>query len=199
MPILVVAVAQEQASHQSLKRLEHEYSLANELDAAWSAQPVALTRYQGHAALILKDPGGELLDRVIEQHKPQDLSRLLPIAIGLASALGQVHRQGLIHKDVKPANALVDDAGHVWLTGFGSASRLPRERQAPAPPEVVAGTLAYIPGTDRAHESIHRYPERPILFGRHLVSDADGRAPVFRRRPIGVGPLSHRASAGSAR
>jgi len=143
MPILVVAVPQEQASPQSLKRLEHEYSLANELNAAWAAQPVALTRHQGHALLILKDPGGEPLDRVIEQHK-LDLSRLLPVAIALASALGAVHRQGLIHKDVKPANALVDDAGHVWLTGFGIASRLPRERQAPAAPEVVAGTLAYM-------------------------------------------------------
>ena len=39
---------------------------------------------------------------------------------------------------------LVDDAGNVWLTGFGIASRLPRERQAPAPPEVIAGTLAYM-------------------------------------------------------
>ena len=36
------------------------------------------------------------------------------------------------------------DAGHVWLTGFGIASRLPRERQAPAPPEIIAGTLAYM-------------------------------------------------------
>ena len=144
MPILALAVAAEQPSPQSLRRLEHEYSLANELNAAWAAQPVALTRHQGHPVLILKDPGGEPLDRVIEQHELQDLSRLLPIAIGLASALGQVHRQGLIHKDVKPANALVDDAGHVWLTGFGIASRLPRERQAPAPPEVLAGTLAYM-------------------------------------------------------
>jgi predicted ATPase/GAF domain-containing protein len=39
---------------------------------------------------------------------------------------------------------LVDDAGHAWLTGFGIASRLPRERQAPTPPEVLAGTLAYM-------------------------------------------------------
>jgi serine/threonine protein kinase len=40
---------------------------------------------------------------------------------------------------------LVDSAsGHVWLTGFGIASRLPREHQAPAPPEVIAGTLAYM-------------------------------------------------------
>jgi len=68
----------------------------------------------------------------------------LRIAIGLASALGRVHRQGLIHKDIKPANVLVDDADNVWLTGFGIASRLPRESQAPAPPEIIAGTLAYM-------------------------------------------------------
>jgi len=69
---------------------------------------------------------------VIEQQdgQPIDLVRFLPIAIGLAAALGQAHRQGLIHKDVKPENALVDEDGHVWLTGFGVASRLPRERQA---------------------------------------------------------------------
>jgi PAS domain S-box-containing protein len=146
MPILAVAVAAEQPSPQSLRRLEHEYSLATELDAAWAAQPLALTRHQGRALLVLKDAGGEPLDHLIEQHKgqPIDLTRLLRIAIGLAAALGQAHRQGLIHKDVKPANALVDESGHVWLTGFGIASRLPRERLAPAPPEIIAGTLAYM-------------------------------------------------------
>ena len=71
--------------------------------------------------------------------------RFLRLAIGMATALGHVHQRGLIHKDVKPENVLVvDDAGHVWLTGFGIASRLPRERQSPAPPETVAGTLAYM-------------------------------------------------------
>ena len=39
---------------------------------------------------------------------------------------------------------LVDAAGNVRLTGFGIASRLPRERQPPAPPEIIAGTLAYM-------------------------------------------------------
>jgi serine/threonine protein kinase len=150
MPILALAVAAEQPSPQSLRRLEHEWSLATELDAAWAAQPLALTRYQGRAALILKDPGGEPLDRVIEQHNEQhngyriDLSCFLRIAIGLAAALSQAHRQGLIHKDVKPANAFVDDTGRVWLTGFGIASRLPREHLPPVPPEIIAGTLAYM-------------------------------------------------------
>src|SRR5258706_2910657 len=145
-PVLVVALAAEQPSPQSLKRLEHEYSLSADLDPAWAARPVEVTRRDGRTVLILTDPGGEPLDRVLDrgQGQPLELTRVLRIAIGLATALGRVHRQGLIHKDIKPANVLVDDADNVWLTGFGIASRLPRESQAPAPPEIIAGTLAYM-------------------------------------------------------
>src|SRR5207302_659277 len=67
------------------------------------------------------------------------------LAIGIAAALRNVHQHGLVHKEIKPANILVNGAsGEVRLTGFGIASRLPRERQLPEPPEVIAGTLAYM-------------------------------------------------------
>src|SRR5580704_14716251 len=146
MPLFVVAPTAERALPQSLRRLEHEYSLAAELEPAWAAKPLVLTRHEGRTILVLADPGGEPLDRVLERDgkQPLDLVRLLPLAIGMAAALGRVHQRGLIHKDIKPENVLVDDVGHVWLTGFGIASRLPRERQPPAPPETVAGTLAYM-------------------------------------------------------
>src|SRR5216683_3554573 len=145
-PVLAIALSAEQPSPQSLRRFEHEYSLAAELDPAWAAKPLALTRHEGRTILVLEDPGGEPLDRVLErgQGQPLDLIRFLRIAIGLTTALGQVHRQGLIYKDVKPVNVLVDDACNVWLTGFGIASQLPHERQPPAPPEIIAGTLAYM-------------------------------------------------------
>ncbi|HZD62772.1 MAG TPA: serine/threonine-protein kinase PknK, partial [Xanthobacteraceae bacterium] len=64
--------------------------------------------------------------------------------ISLTAALRQVHRQGLIHKHIRPASVLVDAAGIVRLTGFGMASRLPRERQPPATLDVIAGTFAYM-------------------------------------------------------
>src|ERR1700677_709649 len=145
-PILVVALTREQPSPQSLRRLEHEYSLAAELDPAWAARPLALSRHEGRTALVLKDPGGEPLDRILERGhgQPLDVKRALCIAIGLTTALGQVHRRGLTHKDIKPENVLVDDDDRVWLTGFGIASRLPRERHVPAPPETISGTLAYM-------------------------------------------------------
>src|SRR5216683_4980508 len=145
-PVLAIALSAEQPSPHTLRRLEHEYSLAAELDPEWAVRPLALTRHAGQTILVLNDPGGEPLDRILErdQGQPLDLTCYLRIAIGLAKALGQVHRRGLIHKDIKPANVLVDDAGNAWLTGFGIASRLPHERQSPVPIETIAGTLAYM-------------------------------------------------------
>jgi serine/threonine protein kinase len=59
--------------------------------------------------------------------------------------VGKVHRGGLVHKDIKPVNILMNDTTEeVKLTGFGIASPLPRERQSPAPPETIADTLAYM-------------------------------------------------------
>src|SRR5438876_4128896 len=107
-PVLVLAANSEQPTPASLRRLEHEYSLAAELDPAWAARPLALTRHEGRTILVLKDPGGEPTDRILErdQGQPLDLTRFLRIAISLATALGQVHQHGLIHKDIKPGNVL---------------------------------------------------------------------------------------------
>ncbi|HTB66623.1 MAG TPA: AAA family ATPase [Steroidobacteraceae bacterium] len=142
-PTLVVAPLRDHTAPLSLRRLEHEYSLRAELDSGWAVRPLALARHQGRPVLLLEDPGGEPLDRLIGA--PMQLRQFFRLAIGLAAALGRVHKQGLIHKDIKPASALVDAAtGRVWLTGFGIASLLPRERQAPEPPAILAGTLAYM-------------------------------------------------------
>ena len=140
-PILLVAA--EETSRGCVERLEHEYALKSELDADWAARPVALTHNDGRVTLVLEDPGGEPLDRLLVA--PLELGHFLRLAIGIATVLGKVHRRGLIHKDIKPANILVNrTTGEVKLTGFGIASRLSRERQAPEPPEFIAGTLAYM-------------------------------------------------------
>jgi PAS domain S-box-containing protein len=140
-PILLVVA--EETSPGCIERLEHEYALKSELDADWATQPVALRHDNGRTALVLEDPGGTPLDRLLG--RPMEVSHFLRIAIPLAGALRHVHEGGLIHKDIKPANILVNGAtGAVKLTGFGIASRLARERQAPEPPETIAGTLAYM-------------------------------------------------------
>jgi PAS domain S-box-containing protein len=142
-PLLGVAPSSAQPSPKTLAQLQHAYTLREELDPAWAARPLKLERHGGRLTLLIADPGGEPLSRIAGLR--WEIPSFLRVAISLASALGRLHERGLVHKDIKPANILVKaETGEVWLTGFGIASRLPRERQAPLPPEVIAGTLAYM-------------------------------------------------------
>ncbi|MET4198743.1 AAA family ATPase, partial [Bradyrhizobium sp. LA6.12] len=144
LAVLLDARAVDRPSRSRLDRLAHELSLKDELDAAWAVRPLKVERGSGRTMLlVLEDPGGEPLARLLGS--PMDVGGFLALAIGAATAIGKLHQRGLIHKDIKPANIVVHCAdGHVRLTGFGIASRLSRERQAPEPPETIAGTLAYM-------------------------------------------------------
>ena len=143
LPLLAATPSSAQPSPETLARLQHAYALREELDPAWAARPLRLELHKGRLKLLMEDPGGEPVLRLLG--RPWEITSFLRLAIGVAMALAQVHQRGLIHKDIKPANVLVNSAtGQVWLMGFGIASRLQRERQAAAPPEVIAGTLAYM-------------------------------------------------------
>ena len=141
-PLLAAMHSSAQPSPWTLARLHHAFALREEIDPAWAARPLRLQLHQGRLTLFSEDPGGEPLLRFLGH--PLEMTSFLRVAIGVATRIAQVHQCGLI-KDIKPANVLVNFVtGRAWMTGFGIASRLPRERQAPAPPEVIAGTLAYM-------------------------------------------------------
>jgi PAS domain S-box-containing protein len=182
--VLVVLPAAERALPATLERLAHEYALRDELDAAWAARPLALVREGGRTALLLEDPGGEPLEGLIGA--PMEAGRFLRLAIGIAAALGKAHQRGLVHKDVKPANILVNCAdGQTRLAGFGIASRLPRERQAPEPPEFIAGTLAYMAPeqTGRMNRSIDSRSDLYAL-GVTFYQMLTGRLPFSAADPM---------------
>src|SRR6202162_117910 len=145
----------EHPTLESINRLTHEYELKDYLDVAWALRPVELVRDRGRTMLVVEYTGGEPLDRLIRQ--PMEMGQFLRLAVALSAALGRLHGSGLIHKDIKPANVRVTPVtGRCWLMGFGIASRLPRERQSPEPPEFIAGTLAYMAPeqTGRVNRSI---------------------------------------------
>ena len=141
--VLIMAPAGDRPPPAILDRLTHHLKLKDELDSAWAARPIELVREQGRTMLALEDPGGEPLTSLISA--PMEPGRFLRLAISIAGAVGKAHQRRLIHKDLKPAHILVNCGdGEVRLTGFGIASRLPRERQTREPPETIAGTLAYM-------------------------------------------------------
>ena len=113
----------EHPTFESLNRLTHEYELREYLDPSWALRPVDLARERGQTMLVVEYTGGAPLDRLVRQ--PMEIGQFLRLAVSLSSALGHLHGRGLIHKDIKPANVLVDSAtGRVRLSGFGIASRL---------------------------------------------------------------------------
>jgi serine/threonine protein kinase len=119
--VLAVLSASEHPTPSFVDRLVHEYGLKDELDGRSAVRPLALVREHGRTVLLLEDPGGEPLARLLGQ--PMATGRFLRFATGLSAALRQLHQRGLIHKDIKPANVLVNST-------TGQVGRAPRRRQA---------------------------------------------------------------------
>jgi PAS domain S-box-containing protein len=140
---LAVRSSLDRPTQGTIARLTHEYSLKDQLDGGWAVRPLALVHEYGQIVLVLEPTEGRPLDRLIVP--AMDVGGFLRLGISLSSVLGHLHERGLVHRDIKPRNVLVNSAtGRVWLTGFGITSRLLRERQSPDPPELIAGTLAYM-------------------------------------------------------
>jgi serine/threonine protein kinase len=182
--VLIVTPIAEHPTPATLDRLAHEYALKDELDGAWAVRPLALIRERGRAMLVLDDPASEPLDRLIGT--PMEVGKYLQLAIGLSVTVGKLHERGLIHKNIKPTNVVANSAtGQVWLTGFGVASRLPRERQWPEPPEFIAGTLAYMAPeqTGRMNRSIDSRSDLYSL-GVTLYEMLTGNLPFAASDPL---------------
>jgi PAS domain S-box-containing protein len=181
---MVVLPATENPATVILDRLAHEYGLKDHLDGPWAVRPLDLVRERGQTVLVLEDPGAEPLHRLLGS--PMELGRFLRFAEALAAALHGLHERGLIHKDINPSNILVNDStSQVRLTGFGVASRLTREWQAPNPPEFIAGTLPYMAPeqTGRMNRSIDSRSDLYSL-GVTFYQMLTGALPFTARDPM---------------
>jgi PAS domain S-box-containing protein len=197
--ILVSVPTSKHPGPRRIRMLEHELSLRAELDSASFVRPLALARHEERVALILEDQPGEPLRRLLEagsvsrtvaaRRSPLpalEIGLFLRLAAGLAAAVCEVHQRGIIHKNIKPAHLLVNaPTGRVWLTGFGIASRLPRERQTPEPPETIAGTLAYMAPeqTGRMNRSIDTRADL-YAIGVTLYEALTGSLPFMASDPM---------------
>jgi Protein kinase domain len=191
--------ASERVVPDRLTGLAFEFSLAELLDRDWALRPLELLEEHARTTLIFEDPGGEILAQLLGI--PMEIEKFLQLAVGISVATGKMHQRGLIHKDIKPANILVNsEDGDIRLTGFGMASRVVREKQSPDPPQSIAGTLAYMAPeqTGRMNRSIDSRSDLYAL-GVTFLSDADGRTSIQCHRRDGMDPLPHREARRSAR
>lgn len=142
-PILAATALDNDRSSDCFNRFMNEYRLREQLDGDWALRPIELIRDADRTLLVLNYVDGQPAEQLAAS--PMEIGPFLGCALSLAGAVRQLHARSLVHKDITPGNTIVNlQSRRVWLTGFGIASHIPRERQAPEPPEFIAGTLAYM-------------------------------------------------------
>jgi PAS domain S-box-containing protein len=180
-------VAQPCAEHPTLaaiSRLTHEHDLKDYLDHPWALRPLELVREHGQTLLVLESTTARPLDQIIGPGAPLDT--FLRLSITVTNAVARLHQSGLVHKDIKASNILIDaTSGEVRLTGFGIATRLPRARQPLDPPELIEGTLSHMAPeqTGRMNRSIDSRSDLYSL-GVTLYQALTGSLPFTATEPL---------------
>jgi WD40 repeat protein/DNA-binding SARP family transcriptional activator len=115
------------------------------------------------AYLVMRWLRGGSLQRAL-QRGPWNLGRASRLVSQIAAALAYAHRQGVVHRDVKPANVLLDEDGNAYLSDFGIATRL---LDSQGPGHLTEASPAYV-----SPEEVAGAPLTPQsdLFGLGLLA-----------------------------
>ncbi|MBD2166264.1 AAA family ATPase [Calothrix membranacea FACHB-236] len=134
-------------SFGEIVQFRNQYTIAKNLDYPSIIQTYSLEAYQNGYALVMEDFGGISLKDFAQAETLGGISleEFLKIAIALCDTLDILYHERIIHKDIKPANILINpETQQVKLIDFSIASLLPRETQTLISPNVLEGTLGYI-------------------------------------------------------
>jgi WD40 repeat protein/serine/threonine protein kinase len=112
------------AAPEFIERFQHEAKIAARLDHPHIVPVYELGEAQGSYYLVMKIMTGGSLRDLLSQNAPMPFVRALEIMRQVSDALSYAHKQGLIHRDIKPGNILFEDNGTARLSDFGFAKAL---------------------------------------------------------------------------
>ncbi|MEG4514211.1 AAA family ATPase, partial [Microcoleus sp. F6_B4] len=145
-PVAIKVLRSNHPSFSELVQFRNQYTIAKNLNLPGIIETYSLEPHQNSYALVMEDFGGIPLNEWMQQGETAPtLSEFLQVAIDLSNILDILYRHRIIHKDIKPANVLINPhTKQVKLIDFSIASLLPRETQTLMNPNVLEGTLGYL-------------------------------------------------------
>jgi ABC-type branched-subunit amino acid transport system substrate-binding protein/DNA-binding beta-propeller fold protein YncE len=124
-PVAVKLIAPELAQDEEFRaRFLREPKLAASLDHPNVIPIYEAGEHDGQLYLVMRYVEGSDLRTVLDREGKLSPERTLAILGQVADALDAAHRRALVHRDVKPANVLLDEDDHAYLTDFGITKQI---------------------------------------------------------------------------
>jgi ABC-type branched-subunit amino acid transport system substrate-binding protein/DNA-binding beta-propeller fold protein YncE/predicted Ser/Thr protein kinase len=177
-PVALKLIAPELAADEDFReRFLRESRIAASLGHPHVLPVHAAGEEDGQLFLAMRYVEGEDLKTLLAREKKLDAERALRICRQVAEALDAAHRRGLVHRDVKPANVLLDEEGEAYLADFGLTKQA---GGASTKTGQIVGTLDYLaPEQIRGEEVDGRSDQYALAC---LLYECLAGKPPFRRQ-----------------
>jgi hypothetical protein len=188
-PVAVKLIAAERAGDEAFRaRFERESRLTAAIDHPNVIPVYAAGEEDGELYLVMRYVAGIDLKRLLEREGRLEPERAAGIVAQVGSGLDAAHAAGLVHRDVKPANVLIAEGGHVYLSDFGITRPVDSETRLTDSGEWV-GTVDYM-----APEHLEGRPTDArtdvYALGCVLYTALTGRPP-YRRDTVAATIAAH--------
>ena len=142
--VIIKLLKAESVGPKNVEQLTHEFNMMSKVHSPYVVRALELVPVQNSLILVMEDFNGKPISQLLEEEE-WDLLLALETAINIASAVGDIHHQNIIHKDLKPQNILFNLATkETKIIDFGIATQLSREMQTALNPEQMKGSIAYM-------------------------------------------------------
>jgi serine/threonine protein kinase len=179
--LVLAGAASDEERLAARSRLRSEARLSARVDHPGTVRIYDVAEEAGEPWIVMEALGGRTLEATLRDCGPLPVGPATRLGLGLLEVLEATHRAGVVHRDVKPSNVQLCDAGRIVLTDFGIAATT-QDRSGGCNGR-VSGSPAYM-----APEQVHGGAVEPAsdLFslGATLYTAVEGRSPFAKGCPV---------------
>jgi eukaryotic-like serine/threonine-protein kinase len=163
------------------ERTMREARAAARLDHPCVTRVYDVVEEGGKPWLVMEHISSRSLQEILENEGPLSPTAVATIGLDLLAALDAAHDAGIVHRDVKPSNVLVDPHGHACLTDFGIATTTGDSSLTTQ--GALIGSPSYM-APERANGEEPRPPVDLWSLGATLYAAVEGRPPFDKGEPM---------------
>lgn len=132
-------------SLSEIARFKHEYEIIKNLSVDGIIKTYEVIEQDNKFIIIQEDFKGSLIDTFLKINNAFNINQFLSFSIKIARAVGELHKNGIIHKNLKPDSILINpEKENIAITDFGILSVLTHENEQLYDPYIIQNSLLFI-------------------------------------------------------